>query len=323
MPRHRLVHGDRRGQHAGMRVGHRQDLEHALDAAILAVLAVQGVEHDVGAAAAGRAQEIDQRAQVALDVVLDDLWPPSRSPSAQALPLTSETSRSGDQPPIRTATVRSCRLLSDAGGFPTAAAHRSARTRGGALPRPAPRCRPRSRRRVLIRKLQCFSETCASPIARPRQPARSISSHALRPGGLAKVEPPVRLRGWDSARADIDLGDAPRNGELVAGRRPQARRGEDPVRRARAVAIAERPSSAGVTGERTAGAIDGLGRDQHLRELAAVGAGIGREGAADRAGNAAQEFQPGQRMVARRQRHVEIGRAGARHDFVCPRPRCR
>jgi len=54
---------------------------------------------------------------------------------------------------------------------------------------------------VLIRKLVCFSDTCAPPILRPRQPAPSISSHALWPGGLAKVEPPVRLRGWDSARA--------------------------------------------------------------------------------------------------------------------------
>ena len=60
-------------QHAGMGVGHRQHLEHALDAAILAVFAVQGVEHHVGPAAAGRPQEIDQRAQVALDVVFDDL----------------------------------------------------------------------------------------------------------------------------------------------------------------------------------------------------------------------------------------------------------
>ena len=47
----------------------------------------------------------------------------------------------------------------------------------------------------------CFSETCAPPIRSPRQPARSISSHALWPGGLTKVEPPVRLRGWVSVRA--------------------------------------------------------------------------------------------------------------------------
>src|SRR5690606_24656687 len=47
---------------------------------------------------------------------------------------------------------------------------------------------------VLIRKLQCFSDISAAPRRRPRPPTESISSHALRPFGLAKVEPPVRLR---------------------------------------------------------------------------------------------------------------------------------
>ena len=52
------------------------------------------------------------------------------------------------------------------------------------------------------RKLQCFSETWASPRVRPRQPAESISFQALVPGGFLKVEPPVRLRkGWLSSRA--------------------------------------------------------------------------------------------------------------------------
>src|SRR5262249_47180028 len=31
----------------------------------------------------------------------------------------------------------------------------------------------------LIRKLQCISDTCASPTLRPRQPAASMSCHAL------------------------------------------------------------------------------------------------------------------------------------------------
>src|SRR5690606_5063665 len=34
---------------------------------------------------------------------------------------------------------------------------------------------------VLIRKLQCLSETCAPPRRRPRQPAASISCQALAP----------------------------------------------------------------------------------------------------------------------------------------------
>src|SRR5206468_9743060 len=53
----------------------------------------------------------------------------------------------------------------------------------------------------LSRKLQCFSETWASPIVNPRQPAASISAQALWPGGFLKVEPPVRLlSGCDSSR---------------------------------------------------------------------------------------------------------------------------
>src|SRR5207244_12292393 len=47
---------------------------------------------------------------------------------------------------------------------------------------------------VLIRKLQCISDTCAPPTLRPRQPAASISFQALLPGGFLKVEPPVFSR---------------------------------------------------------------------------------------------------------------------------------
>src|SRR6516225_7757664 len=47
---------------------------------------------------------------------------------------------------------------------------------------------------VLIKKLQCIAETCAPPTRRPRQPAASISFHALLPGGFLKVEPPVFSR---------------------------------------------------------------------------------------------------------------------------------
>src|SRR5690606_32008709 len=55
---------------------------------------------------------------------------------------------------------------------------------------------------VFIRKLACFSLTCAPPIRSPRQPAASTSRHALSPGGFLKVEPPVLLRsGCVSSRA--------------------------------------------------------------------------------------------------------------------------
>src|SRR2546429_8553951 len=47
---------------------------------------------------------------------------------------------------------------------------------------------------LLMRKLQCISETCAPPTRKPRQPAASISFQALLPGGFLKVDPPVFSR---------------------------------------------------------------------------------------------------------------------------------
>src|ERR1700723_4664856 len=47
---------------------------------------------------------------------------------------------------------------------------------------------------VLIRKLQCISDTCAPPTRKPRQPAASISFQALLPGGFLKVETPAFCR---------------------------------------------------------------------------------------------------------------------------------
>src|SRR5665213_1703996 len=38
---------------------------------------------------------------------------------------------------------------------------------------------------VLIRKLQCISDTCAPPTRNPRQPAASINFQALLPGGFS------------------------------------------------------------------------------------------------------------------------------------------
>ena len=43
-----LVHGHRRGGHAGADVGGAERLEHPLDRPVLAVGAVQGREHDIG-----------------------------------------------------------------------------------------------------------------------------------------------------------------------------------------------------------------------------------------------------------------------------------
>ncbi len=63
-------------------------------------------------------------------------------------------------------------------------------------------------------------------------------------------------------------------------------------------------------------AIDGIGRDQRVLELAAVGPRVGAETAADRARNAGQEFEPGDPRLHRRQRDVEVERAGSGADPV-------
>ena len=44
-----LVHGERGGEHAGMRVGKPKDFQHALHGAVLAVGPVERVEDDIGA----------------------------------------------------------------------------------------------------------------------------------------------------------------------------------------------------------------------------------------------------------------------------------
>ena len=179
---------------------------------------------------------------------------------------------------------------------------------------------------VLIRKLQCFSETCAPPRVRPRQPAASISSHAfMRPGGLRNVEPPVRARtGCVASRARADLGHA--RGDRRRRRRGRARkraRTTTPPARQRGVPVAE--ARAARAGSRTSSPerVTISAQSRHGGDVAAVGAGVHRHRAADGAGNAGQEFQPGEPGRGRvfRDRHVE--RRGAGDDAVALAPRSR
>ena len=75
-----------------------EDLEDALDAAVLAERPVQRVEGDVGP------QLGEHLGDVAADIDARDAVASASSASAQALPDESDTGRSLDQPPIRTAT---------------------------------------------------------------------------------------------------------------------------------------------------------------------------------------------------------------------------
>ena len=111
-----------------------------------------------------------------------------------------------------------------------------------------------------------------------------------RPAGTA-----ARLR---LSAGSIDLGDTPRDHELVARRGAQPGRCEDPVGRCSAVAVAEAEIRGGDM-MNNATAIDGLRRYQDMREFPAIGTAIHGDRAADRARDTAQEFQSGQAVIAR------------------------
>ena len=126
------------------------------------------------------------------------------------------------------------RQIARCAGFPIPAARRSPRSTRRRTSSPSASMSAAVASPVIDQELLCFSETCAPPSVRPRQPARSISSQALRPGGLAKVEPPVRLRGWVSARAPSISAMRARDRELVA-RRWRASRAEVKIQSAGAL----------------------------------------------------------------------------------------
>jgi hypothetical protein len=60
-----------------------------------------------------------------------------------------------------------------------------------------------------------------------------------------------------------------------------------------------------------AGAVDAARENQHVLGLAAIGAAVHAQGAADRTGDAAQKRQAGDRGLLRRARHLHVGHRGA------------
>ena len=67
-----------------------------------------------------------------------------------------------------------------------------------------------------------------------------------------------------------------------------------------------------------AGAIDAARLDQRVLGLAAIGAAVHAQRAADRAGNAAQKRQPGDAGLLRRARHLHVRHRGAGARCACP-----
>ena len=164
----------------------------------------------------------------------------------------------------------------------------------------------------------CFSETIAPPRVSPRQPASSISRHAWWPGGLAKVDPPVRARiGCEASRAARISSIWRAIAAGSPGFAAEPRGDEDPVRIDLGVAVGQ-PHPIRRDRVPDAAAVDDIGRDQHILELATIGAGIGSEPAADRAGDAGEEFEPGDPGLGGGQRDIQIERPGSGLDQLRP-----
>ena len=200
-------------------------VEHALHRAVLARRAVERVEHDIGL-------RLGQPRATSRSMSIRVTWWPSASARRQR-PCRdiSETSRSADQPPIRTATWSGLGSLRP---LPTRWISHSSRRRDLCLhPRAhffaqAPRYRRWSQSPRLSRKLVCFSLTCASPIAQAAAAGRIDQlPRPCGPAGFLKVEPPVfersgcdRLaRGGDAVHLGLDRGGLARHARERSPRR--------------------------------------------------------------------------------------------------------
>ena len=136
------------------------------------------------------------------------------------------------------------------------------------------------------------------------------------PSGLRNVDPPVRARtGWVASRVGLDLrhprGDQRRGARHRAQMNP---RHHGPGRQRR-VAIGK-CQLCGAKPAMFAGAGNDLRPVQHVRQVAAIGAGVHRHRAADRSRNTGQELQPRQSSGGRMFRDGHIQRRGAGDDAV-------
>src|SRR6185369_4463658 len=192
-----LVDGDNRRFEAAVRVRNAHQVHHALDRSVLAGCAVECIEDHVGL------QLRKASADVATHVELGDVRPAALTQCrCYALAAGQRHFALGGPAPHQDDDVdvlvhgSPTRWISHSRLMWVFASTRR-RTSSPSASISALVALPR-----LSRKLQCFSETWASPIVSPRQPAASTSTHALWPGGFLKVDPPVRLRsGCDSSRA--------------------------------------------------------------------------------------------------------------------------
>ena len=171
-------------------------------------------------------------------------------------------------------------------------------------------------------KLACFGDTTAPPIRRPFSPQRSISRTGAVAGRVAEHRTGVRATGLVLAAPPDDLRD-PR---LARGRRRRPRRVNVAPATTSFGPIAELryPSASSldrpVDAEPVAEEVDDPRGAQHLAGLAAVPARVHADRAADRAGDADVELEPGQ--PGRRgpaSEHRQADRAAGAHRALAGR----
>ena len=293
-----------------MRVGDAEQLEHALDAPSSPKRPCSALKTTSGA----RVERAQQRRDVAADV--DACRRRSRrraSACAHARPLDQRDLALG-RPAAhqdRDALHAAASVTPPAGTPMRRISHSQRRRRTVSRTRrrtssPRPSMSAAVALPVLIRKLQCFSETCAPPRREaaaagrvdqlpglaPLRRRRSGWRRSSRRCGCGSAGVASRAAGSRCMRAAIACGASRRARERrdeedpvlgharSGGRRSRARRGSSRCTRAARRRAPRRSTS-------------------DVRHLAAVGAGIHAQRAADRAGNAGEELEPGDAGVAR------------------------
>src|SRR5208282_2854915 len=156
---------ERRRKHARMRVRDAHQFEQALHAAVFAPAAMQRVEHGIGPG--GDELLFQMLRRIDLDHVETFVTQGLRAALAgdEAHLAFRGTSAQQHGHTLETRHATPTRLISHSSSTPNFAFTR-ARTSSPKASMSAAVASP-----VLIRKLQCFSETCAPPWLSPRQPA--------------------------------------------------------------------------------------------------------------------------------------------------------
>ena len=265
-----------------MGVGHGQQVEHALDAAVLAEAAVQRVEHDVGPRRRARRRQ-RSRAGRASRRSTSRRSRPRAAPSAQALPLDQRDLALG-----RPAAHQDRDALAHAAP-PAAAARRC----GGFPSRSAmPLASQHAAAHFLAQRLDVGGGGVAGvdqEVAVLLGDLRAADGAGRGSRRRRSAPRPCGRAGWrrSSRRCARDRLRSPRArrrsrpcgaaiATLVAGRGRAAGAGEDPVGRRAAVAIGEAELAPATRCDACRARSTRLGRDQHVRELAAIGAGVHR-----------------------------------------------